>query len=75
MHQWRALLVVPAFMVLVLGQVAHETSAAPTPGKFVDVTSSSGINFQYQPSHTSKKYLLETMGSGVVGIISILSTH
>jgi len=35
------------------------------PGKFVDVTSASGIQFQYRSSHTPKKYLLETMGPGV----------
>jgi len=35
------------------------------PGKFVDITAASGINFQYQASHTSRKYLLETMGPGV----------
>jgi hypothetical protein len=35
------------------------------PGKFVDVTSASGIHFLGQASHTSRKYLLETMGSGV----------
>jgi enediyne biosynthesis protein E4 len=34
-------------------------------GKFVDVTRPSGIDFQYRSSHTSKKYLLETMGPGV----------
>ena len=34
-------------------------------GKFVDITRASGIDFQYQASHTSKKYLLETMGPGV----------
>lgn len=36
-----------------------------TPGKFVDVTAKLGVNFSYQSSHTPKKYLLETMGSGV----------
>jgi hypothetical protein len=36
-----------------------------TPGRFVDVTQRLGINFQHQASHTSKKYLPETMGSGV----------
>src|SRR5947208_3002710 len=41
------------------------TQAVPTPGKFVDVTSSAGLQFQYLASHTSKKYLPETMGSGV----------
>lgn len=35
------------------------------PGKFSDVTSALGVNFRYLSSHTSKKYLLETMGSGV----------
>jgi hypothetical protein len=38
----------------------HEPAAA-----FVDITQRVGINFQYQASHTSRKYLLETMGSGV----------
>lgn len=32
---------------------------------FVDVTQKVGLNFQYKASHTSKKYLLETMGAGV----------
>src|SRR5579863_5797271 len=35
------------------------------PGKFKDVTSELGIDFRYQSSHTSKKYLVETMGPGV----------
>ena len=33
--------------------------------KFTDETSALGINFEYVASHTSKKYLIETMGSGV----------
>jgi hypothetical protein len=32
---------------------------------FADVTAASGTHFEYQASHTSKKYLLETMGAGV----------
>ncbi len=32
---------------------------------FVDVTEKLGVSFQYKSSHTSKKYLLETMGPGV----------
>src|SRR5271168_825001 len=40
-------------------------SAKPLPGKFTDVTSSLGVHFEYLASHTSKKYLLETMGAGV----------
>jgi hypothetical protein len=32
---------------------------------FVDITQRLGVNFQYRASHTSQKYLLETMGAGV----------
>ncbi len=32
---------------------------------FVDITAASGVRFQHIASHTSKKYLLESMGSGV----------
>ena len=48
-----------------------KTSGARAPGslsdgaKFTDVTSTVNINFEYVASHTSKKYLIETMGSGV----------
>lgn len=35
------------------------------PGSFVDVTAAAGVNFLHQAPHTSKKYLIETMGSGV----------
>jgi len=35
------------------------------PGKFRDVTSEVGIDFRYLASHTAKKYLIETMGTGV----------
>jgi len=34
-------------------------------GKFIDVTQASGVSFLARASHTSKKYLPETMGSGV----------
>jgi len=53
------------------GSAQESKPAAPgngftaTPGHFVDATQKSGINFQYQASHTSKKYLIETMGAGV----------
>jgi hypothetical protein len=36
-----------------------------TPGHFVDITAKSHVVFNGHASHTSKKYLLETMGSGV----------
>ena len=38
---------------------------ANAPANFVDVTSALGVRFQHAAPHTSKKYLLETMGSGV----------
>jgi enediyne biosynthesis protein E4 len=36
-----------------------------TSGKFVDITQSSGVRFRHMASHTSRKYLPETMGAGV----------
>ena len=42
------------------------TTGTPiVPGKFVDTTAASGIRFTGVASHTSHKYLIETMGSGV----------
>jgi len=35
------------------------------PARFVDVTKQVGIDFLHQAPHTSRKYLIETMGSGV----------
>src|SRR6202042_165387 len=41
-------------------------AVAPNSGEaFVDTTQRLGVNFQYRASHTSRKYLLETMGAGV----------
>src|SRR5205814_3808802 len=51
---------------LLAGQPNSATvAAASSVSSFVDVTQRFGINFQYQSSHTTKKYLLETMGAGV----------
>jgi hypothetical protein len=41
------------------------TQRKDTPAHFVDITKQSGINFDYKSSHTSRKYLIETMGAGV----------
>src|ERR1035438_1653526 len=46
-------------------RMAVPHSSTDAPGKFVDVTASSGIQFRHQAPHTSRKYLIETMGSGV----------
>jgi hypothetical protein len=55
--------------VRITAQEIQKSAAAPssgaTPGLFVDITQKSGVNFRYQGSHTSKKYLIETMGAGV----------
>jgi hypothetical protein len=40
-------------------------SSSAVPARFVDVTEKSGVHFIHQALHTSRKYLLETMGSGV----------
>jgi hypothetical protein len=49
--------------------VAQPAAAVPSPklvpGRFIDVTEKVGVKFQHQALHTSRKYLLETMGSGV----------
>jgi hypothetical protein len=66
-----ALLLGSAFSVFVaplLSQKTSSASASATPSSadaFVDVTQRIGVNFQYLASHTSRKYLLETMGAGV----------
>ncbi len=67
MRLLRFLLLVIFFSVAPAAQVAPQASEQLNgrPGKFVDVTSAVGVNFQYLPSHTSKKYLIETMGAGV----------
>ena len=47
-------------------RAAHVTEDPQiVPAKFEDVTAHAGIDFRYQSSHTAKKYLIETMGSGV----------
>ncbi|MGO9123590.1 MAG: CRTAC1 family protein [Terriglobales bacterium] len=44
---------------------AQAVSRTPSSANFVDVTSKLGIHFKQEASPTSRKYLLETMGSGV----------
>jgi enediyne biosynthesis protein E4 len=59
------------FLGLLITLFAFPESPKPSepaktiPGRFTDVTASAGLNFQNRASHTSKKYLIETMGSGV----------
>jgi len=44
--------------------LAH-AQTLPAAGHFVDATNRLGVHFRHQASPTAKKYLLETMGSGV----------
>jgi len=55
---------VPLLSTLLLNPAKAQSGAA-VPGKFIDTTTASGIHFQHKSSHTSKKYLPETMGAGV----------
>ena len=55
--------VVTAIAVGTSSLLAGQTPAIP--GDFVDATQQLGISFRQQASPTSKKYLPETMGSGV----------
>ena len=62
------ILVCPALIPIAVAQESSNGTtpvAKVTPGQFVDVTGVSGINFQYKSSHTTRKYLIETMGAGV----------
>ncbi len=66
----RYLVGIPALSLVLfslsLQQSLTQSSQSNTsPGKFVDVTASRGVHFNHIASHTSKKYLIETMGSGV----------
>lgn len=61
-------LVVLLLAIMLYGQripTPAERIDAAVPGKFVDITKASGVHFLHQAPHTSKKYLIETMGSGV----------
>ena len=63
------ILLVAIFSLLWLMTVPATAQVKPqpaaVPGRFVDITAKSHIDFIGQASHTSKKYLIETMGSGV----------
>jgi enediyne biosynthesis protein E4 len=52
-------------LVCAFAQTGPAPAAGLVPGNFVDVTAKVGITFQHQAPHSSRKYLLETMGSGV----------
>jgi hypothetical protein len=53
------------FTAPMIGQAANPGKTQPDTPHFSDTTDGSGVNFKAQAYHTSTKYLLETMGSGV----------
>ncbi|MGH9615092.1 MAG: CRTAC1 family protein [Acidobacteriaceae bacterium] len=64
---WR--MIVLLFVLCSCWQAHAQNAPSPSlpkiAGKFTDITEQSGVHFLHRASHTSKKYLLETMGSGV----------
>lgn len=60
-----ALLIGIGLAIAFEGCAVSLAQSSPLPGRFVDVTEKLGIHFRQQASATNKKYLLETMGSGV----------
>jgi hypothetical protein len=70
---WLHVLVSVSVMAVFSGATRAQAPATPAvpdssqavPGHFVDITDRLGIHFLHQAPHTSRKYLIETMGSGV----------
>ncbi len=52
-------------IILASGLGQSVTTAGVVPADFEDVTAQAGVHFLHQAPHSSRKYLLETMGSGV----------
>ena len=48
-----------------VGSASSLEQRRATPGRYSDRASALGVKFQYLSSHTSRKYLIETMGAGV----------
>jgi enediyne biosynthesis protein E4 len=76
LRQWGYIVVLFSLLPSALAQKAQKSisnaasavqaaGSTPDTARFKDATSALGINFEYIASHTSKKYLIETMGSGV----------
>ena len=61
---WLLFLILPVPCVAQQSGLAAPSRVPDQPGQFVDITAASGVHFVHQAPHTSKKYLIETMGSG-----------
>ena len=62
---WLLWLILPLSSGAQQSAVPAAPPAVEVPGKFVDITAASGVHFAHQAPHTSRKYLIETMGPGV----------
>jgi hypothetical protein len=51
--------------VSLVGSASSPEQRKATPGRYSDRGPALGVKFEYRSSHTSKKYLIETMGAGV----------
>jgi hypothetical protein len=45
--------------------IPQSSAQADVHAKFADITEKAGVHFLHVAPHTARKYLLETMGSGV----------
>jgi len=63
----KSLLAPLALFTAIIAQPAsqNQNPATSQPGNFTDTTAKAGIHFTAIASHTPRKYLIETMGSGV----------
>jgi hypothetical protein len=52
-------------VLAVCGQAPKPDATSIVPANFVDEAAQRGVNFLHQAPHSTRKYLLETMGSGV----------
>jgi hypothetical protein len=64
-HLVRALLCFAAMPAIGQQSTGNVSASDLVSAKFVDITAQAGIHFEHQAHHTSRKYLIETMGSGV----------
>src|SRR5512140_1818310 len=58
----------PAKQAAVSPTPAPEPTAVPSAIRFVDVTKEAGVSFVHVTGATGKKWMPETMGSGVAGV-------
>jgi hypothetical protein len=74
LHNERAVIRITAVLMIMAGLLVAALANGPgqsasgndrLPADFEDVTSALSVHFMHQAPHSSRKYLLETMGSGV----------